>query len=294
MYRFLMIAATVLAAAVPGPASWAADGLEVVHRSEVRFQPLNPARGDASPKAGALWGDLGADVASGAIIEFAAGFSSPPHIHNITYRAVVISGAVHNDDPAARALWLGPGSFWTQPAGESHVTAAAGDQKGVAFLEIQEGPYLVAAPEEAFDAGERPLNLDAGNVVWLDAADIDWVRHGSGVMDAAQIAFLWGSPGNGGRHGSFLKLPAGARGELQGNGAWMRTVVIQGHLRHGASDDAGMVDLEPGSYFGSKGSRRHPISCETDEACLLYVSTAGRYTFDAADAPASAAANATP
>ena len=56
------------------------------------------------------------------------GFSSPPHIHNVTYRAMVIKGLVHNDDPEAENMWMPPGSFWTQPAGEAHITSAKGEE----------------------------------------------------------------------------------------------------------------------------------------------------------------------
>ena len=99
---------------------------ETVSRTSVEFQPLNPARGDASPKAGVLWGDIRENQSTGSIIEFVDGFSSPPHIHNVTYRGVVISGFVHNDDPNASEQWMGPGSFWIQPAGAPHITAASG------------------------------------------------------------------------------------------------------------------------------------------------------------------------
>ena len=99
------------------------------------------------------------------LVTFLDGFQSPPHIHNITYRAVVIDGAVHNDDPAAQKMWMGPGSFWTQPVGESHITAARGDNPTI-FLEILSGPYLVKPEKEAFEAGERPINLDARNITW--------------------------------------------------------------------------------------------------------------------------------
>ena len=33
------------------------------------------------------------------------------------------------------------GSFWTQPAGEVHITSARG-QETIAYVEIDEGPYL--------------------------------------------------------------------------------------------------------------------------------------------------------
>ena len=114
----LLVIGSASTTAAADPAGQAGD-ITVITPGQVRYQPLNPARGDASPRAGVLWGDIRRDVPSGVLLQFADGFASPPHIHNITYRAVVISGAVHNDDPDAAHLWLGPGSFWTQPAGGS-------------------------------------------------------------------------------------------------------------------------------------------------------------------------------
>jgi hypothetical protein len=70
-------------------------------------------------------------------------------------------GSVHNDDPEAASMWMGNGSFWTQPKGEVHVTAAKG-ANNIALVEIDQGPYLVRPPDQAFDSGERPVNLDAG------------------------------------------------------------------------------------------------------------------------------------
>ena len=276
--RSLLPVVFVAVAALIGSAQ-ATLAVDVLPRADIRFQPLNPLRGDASPKAGVLWGDIRTGGAAGALIEFVGGFSSPPHIHNITYRAVVISGAVHNDDPEAEAMWMGPGSFWTQPAGEVHITAAGGGKPATAFLEILEGPYLVQPSREAFDNGERPVNIDARNLVWLRSSDVTWLARARSA-DAAedpQVAFLWGSPRDGQRNGTFLKLPGGYRGELRGNGSWLRAVVIQGQARHGIAGASDGVTLEPGSYFGSQGDAAHRISCESDEACLIYLSTTGQY-----------------
>lgn len=167
-----------LAIALAANAATAEPVVEVVQRADVNFIPINPSRGDAGPKAGVLWGDIREDVPGCAPIIFADDFASPPHIHNITYGAVVIEGTVHNDDPEAEHLWMGPGSFWTQPAGEVHVTSV-GPGGGTAFLEILSGPYLVQPSQNAFDNGERLLNVEERNVVWLDSSDVAWVDPGS-------------------------------------------------------------------------------------------------------------------
>ena len=87
--------------------------------AEIEWEKLNPARGDQSPQAGTIWGDRKGMVATGFLAKFVDGFSSPPHIHNVTYRAVVIKGLVHNDAPEAENMWMKPGSIWPQPVGES-------------------------------------------------------------------------------------------------------------------------------------------------------------------------------
>jgi len=61
-------------------------------------------------------------------------------------------------------MWLPADSFWTQPAGENHITAADGENNLI-YLEIDNGPYLVLAKEKAFDNGERPINIDERNLV---------------------------------------------------------------------------------------------------------------------------------
>ena len=196
--------------------------VEILPVSDVEWQKLNPARGDKSPQAGTLWGDRGSHkhdhedahtdcpicgqsgrvgpVPTGFLAKFVDGFSSPPHIHNVTYRAVVINGLVHNDDPDAAHMWMPAGSFWTQPKGEVHITAAKGEEV-MALVEIDTGPYLVLPPEEAFDSGERPINVDASNLVWVDPAGF------LPSSDGPKVAYLWGAVANGESNGTFLKLP---------------------------------------------------------------------------------------
>lgn len=264
----------MLAVVVLGTAQVAAGGClgnELVKRSEVEFIPLNPARGELGPKAGKLWGDIRADVPSGVLVKFADGFESPPHIHNITYRAVVISGAVHNDDPVAEKMWMESGSFWTQPLGENHITAAKGENSMI-FLEILSGPYLVKPADEAFDSGERPINVGARNIMWLDAEDAEWVDD-----VGPKMAYLWGSVEGNEQNGTFVKLPSGYAGELSTSAPLMRVVTIQGQASIQLSGESETHRLDPGSYFGSKGEAAHQISCDSDEGCILYLDTEGKY-----------------
>ncbi len=205
------------------------------------------------------------------LVTFADGFQSPPHIHNITYRAVVIDGAVHNDDPAAEKMWMGPGSFWTQPLGESHITAAKGMNTTI-FLEILSGPYLVKPAQEAFDAGERPINVAARNIVWLDAADTTWI---TGV--GPKLAYLWGKLSGNEKNGTFVKLPAGYSGTLTTAAPLMRVVTIRGVTQVQVSGRPDEHELDPGSFFGSRGEASHQLSCVSGNECTLYLHTEGRF-----------------
>jgi len=244
--------------------------IDVVLMSEVKFEQLNPARGDKSPKAGTLWGDRKGSAPTGFLVKFVDGFSSPPHIHNVSYRGVVISGFIHNDDPDAADMWMPTGSFWTQPKGEVHITAAKGSTN-VAYIEIEKGPYLVLPIEEAFDSGERPVNVDASNIVWVDQPGIPASAGGP------KVAFLWGNPQDDQLNGTLVKLPAGFTGKIDSHGSTFRAVVIKGQPQHQVPGETDVKTLEPGSYFSSMGESMHQVSSEAGEESIMYVRTDGKY-----------------
>lgn len=230
--------------------------VRVVPADDVDWQLLNPLRGDASPRAGTLWGDRGAPVPCGFLVKFVDGFSSPPHIHPETYRGVVIHGLVHNDVPEAETVWLPPGTFWTQPAGEVHITAAKG-QVNVAYIEIEKGPYLVHPAKDAFERPETPIKLTPDAMDWQDADG------------GAQRVALAGNPGDDRVTRSLVKLPAGFQGAIRSGGPTLHVIVITGKPTHEVSDHTEPTTLEAGSYFGSDGVAFHDIT--TDSECLLYV-----------------------
>jgi len=243
---------------------------EVILASEVKWEQLNPARGDKSPKAGTLWGDRKGSVPTGFLVKFVDGFSSPPHIHNVSYRGVIISGLIHNDDPDAADMWMPTGSFWTQPKGEVHITAAKGSTN-VAYIEIEQGPYLVLPTEEAFDSGERPVNVDASNIVWIDQPVIP------ASTDGPKVAFLWGNPQDDQLNGTLVKLPAGFTGKIHSHGSTFRAVVIQGQPQHQMPGETDVKTLVPGSYFSSKGESVHQVSSKAGAESIIYVRTEGKY-----------------
>ena len=232
--------------------------------SDIIWKQMNPARGDKSPLAGTIWGNRKAEVPTGYIGKFVDGFSSPPHIHNVTYRAIVMKGLIHNDDPEAENMWMPVGSFWTQPAGESHITSAKGEET-MAYIEIDNGPYLVKPTNESFDNGEHPINIDASNIVWLDNTQTNWIS----TNNQSKMSFLWKNAED--IRGIFVKLPKNFKGNFHSKGTILYGVIIEGNVDYQMPNTNSKTNLDAGSYFESTGNSVHEIS--TTEEALIYIRT---------------------
>ena len=238
---------------------------KVVLASEVEWSYLNPKRKEKTPMAGTLWGDRNSTKPTGFLLKPKNGFSSPPHIHNVSYRGIVISGLIHNDDPNATDMWMPAGSFWTQPKGEIHITSAKGSNI-LAYIEIERGPYLVLPKEKHFDSGEKLINVDKSNIVWLNNSDITWNEN-----NGAQTAFLW--KGENGFNGTFIKLQPRFSGLINSKGSIFGAVVIKGQLNYTGEKP---TILKAGSYFSTEGEAIHNISSNEVET-ILYIRTNGAY-----------------
>lgn len=242
---------------------------KVVQASEVKWEQLNPARGDQSPKAGTLWGVRTGPGPSGFLLKPADGFKSPPHIHNITYRGVVIRGTIHNDGPDAEEMYMPAGSFWMQPAGGVHITAARG-RHSLAYIEVEDA-FGVLPVEKAFQSQDKPINVDRSNIVWVCQPGVP------ASADGPKVAFLWGHPQDGQLNGTLVKLPAGFTATLRSHGSTFRAVVIQGRPQLQVSGETDFKALEPGSYFSSKGKSAHRVTSEEGEEIIIYVRMKGRF-----------------
>lgn len=241
----------------------------IVKSDELQWGYLNPLRGDKSPGAANIWGDRTRDSATGMLVRFKPDFSSPPHIHNISYRGVVIEGMIHNDDPKAKKMWMPAGSFWTQPAGESHVTAAKA-AKNLIYLEIDSGPYLVKPSADEFNNGEAPINIHKSNIVWQSQNDPVFVN-----SREPETANLWGSTKRGELGGSLVKLPAGFQGKMLVDAKEFRVVVVKGKILYNNSEIRKPETLLTGSYFDSRGNFSHQITAP--EETIFYIRTNGIY-----------------
>ena len=273
-------AASTPAPPSPAPSTAGPPEFSVTLAADAKWEQLNPARGDQSPQAATLWGDRGGSSATGFLLKPVDGFQSPPHIHNVSYRGVVISGLLHNDDPNAANMWMPTGSYWTQPKGLPHITSAKGESI-MAYIEIDEGPYLVMPVNKAFAPGQVAVNVDVSNLVWLNTATIGWAGHAAepaaSTNGAAEVAFLWGNPHDDEPSGALLKLAPGARAKLSSHAATLRVVVVQGAIKQRLPSEAQDRKLGPGSYFHSTGAATHHLSCDQGPACIVYLRAAGAY-----------------
>lgn len=270
MKRLINVFRLSLAAALlASPVFAAADYSKVVASDDIKWGYLNPLRGALSPGAADLWGNRTTDSATGMLVRFNKGFESPPHIHNITYRGIVIDGLLHNDDPKAEKMWMPAGSFWTQPAGEDHTTAANGETNLI-YLEIDSGPYLVKPSTETFDNGERPLNLHKNNIVWLNSNDLHDIN-----AEGVKSTYVWGSSSEMG--GSMVKLPAGFKGVITTTASEFRAVVISGAIDYNSKDLNSHKVLRAGSFIESKGKFSHKVINNADTEVTIYIRTNSRY-----------------
>ncbi len=243
------------------------DDVKVMLPTEVEWQQLNPAR-PASPKAGTLWGDRNSEGPTGFLLRPTDGFRSPPHIHNVSYRGVVIAGQLHNLDPKEADVWMGPGSFWTQPKGDVHITAARGSER-LAYIEIDEGPYLVRPTEQAFASDDMLVNVDAAEIVWLNPTTAK-----ADAAAPAQVAFLWGDANGDAPRGVFVKLVAGSSYRLSSSVSTLRAVVVAG-----LADPLGKSGqrLSPGGFLSSDAGQI-AVKCASEQACTFYVRLQGKLT----------------
>ncbi|WP_282010062.1 DUF4437 domain-containing protein [Nitrospina watsonii] len=221
--------------------------------TDVKWEKLNPARGEKSPKAANLWGDRKDKVPTGFLVKFVDGFSSPPHIHNVTYRGIVLNGLIHNDDPSAAVMWMPKSSYWTQPAGEAHITSAKGTTN-IAFIEIDSGPYLVRPVSKAFDNGERPIHVQNSNITWVDKGE-------------AKVAFLW-KDSNHQISGRLVEF----RNSIIIGGQNNRVVVVDGSIE---VDEKSNRILMPGSLITMDKDSSTTFLCRGQVSCIVYVKSDG-------------------
>ena len=100
--RIIAMALTALVAVNPTYAAGSQDNasVNVVLKSEVKWEPLNPSRGDKSPQAGTLWGDRKGAMPTGFLVNFVDGFLSPPRNTLLSWSRGMPSAIIRSNEPS--------------------------------------------------------------------------------------------------------------------------------------------------------------------------------------------------
>ena len=109
-----------------------------VAAKDVQFKDLG------GPQLGTIWGDSGKG-AHGSFLRLPAGFVSPVHLHSDDYDAVIVEGTVSNAEAGAKALALGPGSYYVQKGKVTHVTSCLSVAPCLLYV-TQRGPFDFITP----------------------------------------------------------------------------------------------------------------------------------------------------
>lgn len=165
-----------------------------------------------------------------------------------------------------------PGSYWTQPKGGVHITSAKGADT-VAFIEIDDGPYLVRPVEAAFGSEEEIINTDVADLPWVDATSWSSTPGAAGPCGAPMpcVAPLWGAAGGSDPGAVLLKLAPGSGDEVAPTAGMFRVVTVAGRTMTAGAD--GEVALDPGSLVTSGSAVA--LACADGAECLLYLRTEG-------------------
>ncbi|MFS8066306.1 MAG: cupin domain-containing protein [Byssovorax sp.] len=211
-----------------------------------------------APEMAALWGDRSVG-ASGNEEKQPAGKVSALHVHpNDTYAMVIEGRMTHAFEGGPAAVELGPGSFYTLPAGAPHVSACLEGseclivywQPGkLGYEEVKTGNHGSVAPGIA-----RP------------AASIQLAPAGAGALPTA---LLWGDPTKG-RTGALEGQEPGAEAPARTYAGDVHGVVITGRESLSIGGGARRT-VGPGSYYVVKAGAALAMRCEGPEACRTLV-----------------------
>ena len=133
------------------------------------------------------------------------------------------------------------------------------------------GLYDVLPVENASNNEAKATPIHASNVVWVEPDGMPALANGP------KVAVLWGNPNDDQPSATLVKLPAGFIGMMRSHGSTFHAVAVEGRQEYQEPDKNDVTDLEPGSYFSSKGESMHQVSCEEEGDCILYVRAGGRF-----------------
>lgn len=193
---------------------------------------------------------------------FGAGAASPPHTHSGSYYGVVLAGDMNNPfGTEASPPSLAPGSFWSVPGDEQHVTACLDPDGECTFF------FHAADAFDFFviDGLTEPRSAEASSVPVANLVFDD-------IEGYDGAATMWGDRATG-PHGTILRIEAGEEADDLIHRHGFGLVPMTGSLTIESDDTE--ADLPVGSLVDAEANSEHELECEGDEDCLVYLFSDG-------------------
>ncbi len=269
-----LLAAPVAAQDAPAEGEEAAAAtMQHFPAADVPWTPFNPEEPDGIQIV-VLNGDPSAGP-SAMLARFPVGFDSGLHSHTAAYTAVAIRGARRHGSNMDDLVELGPGAYWTQPAGEVHVDICDDPEYCISYVEF-DGPVDMIPAEAA------PEGAGTDSVT----ATPEFTSLNPEEPTAPEIAMVRGSM----EEGSMMVFRVTSENvpHVHSHTSDYTAIVIEGDISRGADDDS-LSTVDATGYWTQPGGENHIDYC-AEGACLLVVAVHGPFDYIPAAPPAEAPA----
>jgi hypothetical protein len=131
---------------------------------------------------------------------------------------------------------------------------------------------------DATQASQHPGPFHEGPSVSVPAHEIDFVHTGVKTEKGELLAGPAYGHFQNGRHGTFVRMPAGFVSPVHTHTEDYYAVVVEGvGANHGP--DAEAVPLPVGSYWFQRGEEAHVTQCLSETDCLFFIVQPGKFDY---------------
>lgn len=230
--------------------------VEIIRDGDVPFVEISPFARFASAR-----GDF-TSGSHGTFGIFGEGAASPPHTHTGTYYGVVLSGEMNNPFGTEESPpTLAPGSFWSVPADEQHVTACLTPDSECGF-------FFHADSAFDFFPIDEPTEPRGGEARSIPVDELDFER----FRPYAGAAEVWGDPATGpfgliakARNRSFVRWSA--------HRSAFTLVPVTGESM--IISPSGIERMSVGDLVEVGANTPHALVCRRGDDCLFYLFGSG-------------------
>lgn len=128
------------------------------------------------------------------------------------------------------------------------------------------------------DIQSTPGITHEGPSISVPAKDINFIQTGVKTGEGELLAGpAYGNLQNG-RHGTFIRMPAGFVSPVHTHTEDYYAVVVEGVMANNPPDGV-IVPLPVGSYYFQQGEEAHVTRCLSETGCLFFVVQPGKFDF---------------